>query len=102
MAVKRIWHGWATAENASKYEELALGTVFPEIAAKNIPGYQGIELMRRELENGDIEFMTIMTFDDTSNIIEFLGEDYTKCYVPDAVQQVLSKWDDVATHYVQK
>jgi antibiotic biosynthesis monooxygenase (ABM) superfamily enzyme len=101
MAVKRIWRGWASAENAPKYEKLATETVFPEIAAKNIPGYHGIELMRRELENGDVEFMTIMTFDHVQNIIDFLGEDYTKCYVPDAVQQILSHWDRVAVHYQQ-
>jgi len=98
MAVKRIWHGWATQENAPKYEELARGTVFPDIAAKNIPGYHGIELMKRDLGH-EVEFMTIMTFDHIDNIKSFLGEDYTQCYVPDAVQQVLSRWDDTATHY---
>jgi antibiotic biosynthesis monooxygenase (ABM) superfamily enzyme len=99
MAVKRIWHGWATSENAPSYEQLAKETVFPEIKAKNIPGYQGIELMRRDLDNGEVEFMTIMTFDNIENIVEFLGEDYTRCYVPDAVQKVLTRWDTVAVHY---
>jgi antibiotic biosynthesis monooxygenase (ABM) superfamily enzyme len=99
MTVKRIWHGWATPENAPKYEKLAKETVFPEIKAKNIPGYHGIELMRRAINNDEVEFMTIMTFDSIDNIIDFLGEDYTQCYVPDVVQKVLSRWDTVAAHY---
>jgi antibiotic biosynthesis monooxygenase (ABM) superfamily enzyme len=102
MAVKRVWHGWAAPENASKYEKLAKETVFPEIKAKNIPGYHGIELMRRELDSGEVEFMTIMTFDNIENIIEFLGEDYTRCYVPNVVQKVLTRWDSVAAHYSVK
>ena len=101
MTIKRIWHGWATRENASKYEKFAKEVVFPGIEEKDIPGYHGIELMRRELENGDVEFMTIMTFDDIQNVISFLGEDYTRCYVPVEVQKILSRWDKVAVHYIQ-
>ena len=70
MAIKRIWHGWTTPENADKYQKLLYDEVFPCIEAKKIPGYQSIELLRRELED-EVEFITIMTFDSLQNVIDF-------------------------------
>ena len=98
MAVKRVWHGWTTPENADKYQSLLNNEIFPEIEAKNIPGYQSIELMRR-VHSDEVEFVTIMTFDSLQNVIDFQGEDYTRCYVPDAAQQLLKRWDQVSAHY---
>ena len=40
MAIKRVWHGWTTPENADKYQELLHSEVSPGIEAKNIPGYR--------------------------------------------------------------
>lgn len=98
MAVKRVWHGWTTPENADTYQNLLHNEVFPGIEAKNIPGYQSIELFRRDLGD-EVEFVTIMTFDAIENVIDFLGEDYTRCYVPDAAQKVLKRWDQESSHY---
>ena len=83
MAIKRVWHGWTTPENAEKYQNLLHNEIFPGIEAKNITGYQSIELFRRYLAD-EVEFVTIMTFDSLQNVIDFQGEDYTCCYVPDA------------------
>ena len=46
MAIKRVWHGWTTLENADKYKYILHNKVFPEIEAKKIPGYQSIELLQ--------------------------------------------------------
>lgn len=101
MAIKRIWHGWTTIENAEVYEKLLHEEVFPEIEAKNIPGYRSIELLRRNLD-AEVEFITIMTFDSLENVIDFQGEDYQRCYVPDAAQKVLKHWDQTSDHYEVK
>ena len=61
MAIKRVWHGWTTPENAEKYQNLLHNEVFPGIEARNITGYQSIELFRRDLDD-EVEFVTIMTF----------------------------------------
>jgi heme-degrading monooxygenase HmoA len=98
MAVKRIWHGWTTPENANKYQELLKNEVFPGIEAKKIPGYQSIELFRRDLEN-ESEFITIMTFESIKSVIAFQGEDYEKSYVPDRARQILKRWEHTAVHY---
>lgn len=98
MAIKRIWHGWTTRDNAPIYERLLFESVFPSIEAKNIPGYTGIELLRTEREN-EVEFITVMTFESLDCVIAFQGEDYARAYVPDAAQAVLSRWDEYSSHY---
>ena len=98
MAIKHVWHGWTTPENADKYQNLLHHEVLPGIETKKIPGYQSIELLRRDLED-EVEFVTIMTFDSLQNVIDFQGEDYKHSYVPDAAQLVLKRWDQVSAHY---
>ena len=98
MAIKRIWHGWTTRENAEAYRTVLLGTVIPGIEAKGIQGYRGIEVLQRDLD-GETEFITIMTFDSLQSVIDFQGEDYERSYVPDAAQQVLKRWDQRASHF---
>lgn len=98
MAIKRVWHGWTTPENADHYQHLLHDDVFPGIEAKKISGYRSIELFRRDLGD-EVEFVTIMTFDSLQNVIDFQGEDYIRCYVPDAAQAVLKRWDQVSAHY---
>lgn len=55
MATKRIWHGWTTPGNADSYQQLLHDEIFPGIEAKQIPGYQRIELFRRDLESAHYE-----------------------------------------------
>jgi hypothetical protein len=89
---------WAKIRFHEEYQELLHRVVFPEIEAKEIRGYQCVEVFRRDLEK-EVEFMTMMTFDSIQDVIESMGEDYEKSYVPEAAQKVLTHWDKVATHY---
>ena len=98
MTIKRMWHGWTTKENADRYHNILNKKVLPSIEAKNIPGYQKIEVLRIELED-EVEFITIMTFESLQNVKDFQGDDYKKCYVPDAAQKVLKRWDKESKHY---
>ena len=96
--ITRIWHGWTTPDNADRYEALLLGTVFPAIAAKQLAGYRGIRLLRRDAGT-EVEFVTIMTFDSIESIRAFAGDDSERAYVPDAARQLLARFDDRARHY---
>jgi antibiotic biosynthesis monooxygenase (ABM) superfamily enzyme len=98
MAIKRIWHGWTTPENADAYWKVLSGTVIPGIEAKSIRGYRGMEVLRRDHES-EVEFLTIMTFDSLENVVELQGEDYTRSYVPDVARAVLKRWDQRAAHF---
>jgi len=99
MAIKRIWHGWTTPENADIYRKLLHDEIFPGIEAKKIPGYLSIELLRRDHDD-EVEFVTIMAFESLQDVIDFQGEDYARCYVPESAQQVLKRWDRISAHYV--
>jgi hypothetical protein len=98
MAIKRIWHGWTTFENAGPYQELLHREVFPGIESKEIEGYRSVELFRCDLEN-EVEFITIMTFDSLADVKKFSGKDYEKSYVPDSARKLLKRWDKVSSHF---
>lgn len=96
--IKRIWHGWTTPENADTYENLLKEEIFEGIASKEIVGYQGIQLLRLAKED-EVEFVTIMTFDSIDAVKNFMGEDYTTAYVPDAARKILKRFDAHSQHY---
>ncbi|MHA7774048.1 antibiotic biosynthesis monooxygenase [Roseibium sp. M-1] len=98
--IKRIWHGWTTPELADSYFHVLTTQVIPGIEAKVIPGYLGIEVLRREQES-EVEFVTIMRFRSLDDIIAFQGPDFARCYVPDAARKVLKRWDEISQHYEQ-
>jgi len=98
VSIRRIWHGWTTIENADRYWRILTGTVIPGIEAKEIEGFRGIEVLRRDHES-EAEFVTIMAFDSLQSVVNFQGEDYERAYVPDVARAVLKRWDSTASHY---
>ncbi|MFX1295747.1 MAG: antibiotic biosynthesis monooxygenase [Promethearchaeota archaeon] len=96
--IARIWHGWTSFENADTYEDLLRNEIFPSIENRNIKGYSKISLLKRPLEN-EIEFITIMIFDNLSAVKKFAGEEYEKSYVPKKAQKVLLRHDKTSQHY---
>jgi heme-degrading monooxygenase HmoA len=94
----RIWHGWTTLENADAYEHLLQTEIFRGIAARGLPGYRGIELLRRPNESL-VEFVTIMWFDSLEAVRGFAGEDYEIAVVPPAAQALLNRFDEHSAHY---
>ncbi|WP_328457160.1 antibiotic biosynthesis monooxygenase [Streptomyces sp. NBC_00386] len=94
----RLWRGWTTRENADAYERIVRGQVIPGIEARRIPGFQSIDLIRRERED-DVEFMTLMWFDTLASVQAFMGEDYERAHVPAAAQAVLSDFDKRSAHF---
>lgn len=96
--ISRIWHGYTTPENADKYQSIVSSEVIPRILEMNIPGFEKIELLRRELES-EVEFITVMLFRDIVSVKAFVGEDYERSYVPPKAREVLSRCDERSQHY---
>lgn len=96
--IARIWHGWTRPENASVYENLLKTEVFPSIEDKKVAGYRKISLLKR-IHQDEVEFITIMLFDEIQSVREFAGEDYEKSYVPAKARAILSRHDERAQHY---
>jgi antibiotic biosynthesis monooxygenase (ABM) superfamily enzyme len=62
-------------ENADDYEALLKEEIFGGIQDWHIPGFEGIQLLRREVGD-EVEFVTIMRFDSPEAVRGFWGEDY--------------------------
>jgi antibiotic biosynthesis monooxygenase (ABM) superfamily enzyme len=98
VTICRLWRGWTTPENADAYERIVRGAVIPGIEARNIPGFQHIDLMKRDL-GGEVEFQTLMWFESLDAIKAFMGEDYSVSHVPKAARAVLSRFYERAAHF---
>jgi heme-degrading monooxygenase HmoA len=96
--IARIWRGWTTRENADAYQRIVSEEVLPGIAGRNLAGYHGAYLLRRDLE-GEVEFATITLFDSLEDVRAFAGEDYETAYVPPRAQAVLARFDERSAHY---
>lgn len=96
--IVRVWHGWTTPANADAYEALVRGEIFTAIAARQVPGYRGIELLRADGPE-EVEFSTVMWFDSLAAVVEFAGEDYERAYVPVAARAFLIRFDERSRHY---
>ena len=96
--IRRIWHGWTTPGNADKYEALLKGEIFLGIENRRIAGFKSIQLLRRQV-GGEVEFVTIMSFDSLDAVREFAGEDYEVAVVPEEARAVLSRFDRRSQHY---
>ncbi len=96
--ISRIWHGYTTRENADTYESLLKEEIFVGIRDRNIPGFQEIQLFRRQQEE-EVEFITVMWFDSLDAVRLFAGEDYALAVVPPKARLVLKRFDARSQHY---
>ena len=96
--VVRVWHGWTTPTDADPYEALLKEEIFVGIRDRRIPGFRGIQLLRR-VSGSEIEFVTIMTFDALEAVRTFAGSDYEAAVVPEKARAVLAHFDTRSQHY---
>jgi len=96
--ISRIWHGWTTPANADAYEALLRTEIFPGIQGRQIAGYRGIHLLRRDFGE-EVEFITIMWFDSLEVVRAFAGPDYAVAVVPPKARALLLRFDAHSAHY---
>jgi len=96
--IGRIWHGWTTPANADAYETLLKNEIFVGIGDRQIDGYRGINLLRRDLGD-EVEFITLMWFDSLDAVRAFAGSDYEVAVVPPEARALLSRFDARSQHY---
>jgi heme-degrading monooxygenase HmoA len=99
--ISRIWHGWTVPANADAYETLLKEEIFGGIQSRQIAGYRGIQLFRRDLE-AEVEFVTVMWFDSLEAVRAFAGEDYEAAVVPPKARALLARFDARSQHYQVK
>jgi len=96
--ISRIWHGWTIPGNADKYEAVLKEEIIVGIQNRQIHGFKGIQLLRRDVGE-EVEFVTIMSFDSLDSVREFAGENYEPAVVPVKARAILSHFDERSQHY---
>ena len=93
--MSRVWHGWTIPANADAYESLLKSEIFTGIQNRQIAGYRGIHLFRRNVGD-EVEF------DSIGAVRAFAGEDYEVAVVPPKASALLSRFDARSQHYEVK
>ena len=96
--ISRVWHGSTTLANADAYEALQREEIFTGIEARAIDGFREIQLFRRDVKS-EVEFVTVMWFDDLDAVRAFAGDDYQAAVVPPAARELLTRFDEWSQHY---
>jgi heme-degrading monooxygenase HmoA len=99
--ISRIWHGWTRLANADAYEALLRSEIFLGIEGRQIAGFRGIQLLRRDLGD-EVEFVTVMEFDSLEAVRVFAGEDHEVAVVPPKARALLARFDARSQHYEVK
>ncbi len=94
--IGRVWHGWATAENASAYERLFRERILPGLRC--IDGFAGAYLLRRDA-HGEVEIATVTLFDSMADVRAFAGTDPAAAHVTPEARRLLSRFQETVDHY---
>ena len=97
--IARIWHGWTKRADAKTYENMLRDEIFPSIAARNIKGYRGAELLIRD-DDDETEFVTLLRFDSMDAVKEFAGSDETKPVIFPGVEKLLIRMEPARHYYM--
>ena len=95
--IARLWRGSAAdAAKADAYVRHFTDTVTAGL--KDLAGHRGAWLLRREVD-GRTEFVALTLWESRASIEAFTGPDISKSVVEPQARDVLSAFDDFATHY---
>lgn len=95
--IARHWRGWTTARNADAYETLLKHTVLP--ALKQVQGYHGGYVLRREVGDDEVEFVVVNLFESIDAVKRFAGPDFAVAVFEPEARRLLSKVEPLAAHY---
>ncbi len=96
--IVRLWRGWVRPADADAYEQRLKTVTFPSYDARGVAGYRGARVLRRDGE-AEVEFLTVLEFDDMAAVRAFGGEHWERPTVPEAARKILLRWDERSTHY---
>lgn len=96
--ITRLWRGWARTADADAYQALLRSEIVEGIVARQIPGFLGIDVLRRDAGE-EVEFVTVMRFEHRGAVEAFAGPDSEQAVVPPAARRLLSRFEERTTHY---
>jgi heme-degrading monooxygenase HmoA len=95
--IVRTWSATADSAGASDYSRYFAGTLLPQL--RELPGFAGAYLLRRDLgEDGTAELTAHTFWDSPEAIRAFAGDDVTVAIVEPEAQAMLLEFDRAAAH----
>ena len=95
--IVRSWRGFAPRTTAEAYVQHLHEDVMPVL--DDIPGYQGLQILRRNIGEDDVEFVVLTTWASMDAIRQFAGDQPEVAVVASAARAALSRWDERVRHY---
>jgi heme-degrading monooxygenase HmoA len=95
--IARVWRGWTAGDDADAYERFLRTELFPEVA--RLEGFGGAHILRRDVGDGEVEFVTVTLFASMDAVRAFAGKDYETPVIEPEAQRLLSRYEDRAAHY---
>ena len=93
----RTWSATASSAGAGEYSRYFAGTLLPQL--RELPGFAGAYLLRRDLDQNGAAELTAHTFWNSREAIRaFAGDDITIAIVEPEAQAMLLDFDRTATH----
>jgi len=93
----RTWSATAASAGAGDYSRYFADTLLPQL--RELPGFAGAYLLRRDLGEDGIAELTAHTFWDSPEAIRaFAGDDITVAIVEPEAQAMLLDFDRTAAH----
>ena len=93
----RTWSATAASAGAEDYSRYFAGTLLPRL--RELPGFAGAYLLRRDLGEGGTTELTAHTFWESAEAIRaFAGDDITVAIVEQEAQAMLLDFDRTAAH----
>src|ERR1700722_13118217 len=93
----RTWSATASPAGAGDYSRYFADTLLPQL--RELPGFAGAYLLRRNLRHHGAAELTAHTFGDSREAIRaFAGEDITVAIVEPEAQAMLLDFDRTAPH----
>ena len=94
--IARIWHGYTKPEHAEAYEKMLKPELLPGLS--KVKGFKGSYLLKKASE-AEVEFVTIMLWESIDDIRSVGGPNYEIAIVPENRRELLTRFDERATHY---
>jgi heme-degrading monooxygenase HmoA len=93
----RTWSATAASAGAEEYSRYFAGTLLPQL--RELPGFAGAYLLRRDLgDHGTVELTAHTFWDSPEAIRAFAGDDITASIVEPEAQAMLRDFDHTAAH----
>ena len=97
VEIVRTWSGVTSRDNAEPYLRHLREDTLPQLRA--LSGFLGWEVMRRELDGAEVQFVVQTRWASMEAVLGFAGEAPSVAVVPAAARACLERFDERVEHF---